>query len=154
MEINIENYLSDSEIKEIVVDELRNQIRQHFRDESNANRLLSNLAHSIVQDEVEKIVPNHHETLVKKVASLIQGKDLSYYVFNHRYSDGKPESYGAKLIEQTVIENKEVIKQKVVDAIQNKDYSDEALIKLENLSESFASNIYSFVELIRSKNNV
>jgi hypothetical protein len=75
-------------------------------------------------------------------------------VFNHRYSDGKPESYGARLIEQTVIENKEVIKQKVVDAIQNKDYSDEALIKLENLSESFASNIYSFVELIRSKNNV
>lgn len=151
MEIRIEDYLNHEEIKETVQYELRNQVKAHFRDEENAKRLLSNLAYHIVQEEINKIVPNYHEDLVKKVAKLIEEKDLSFNTFNFDHFNGTAKSLGAKIVEETVKENKQLIKDKVVEAIQNKDYSDEALLQLERLSDSFASNIYDFVELMRVK---
>ena len=154
MEINFKDYLSDNEVKEIVQDELRIQVRKLFSGtEENTQRLLSNLAYAIVRDEVDKIVPNYEQDLVNKVAELVKSKDLSFHVFNYHYSTNAPTSFGSKVIEQTVKENQQLIKDKVVQAIQEKDYSEEALIKLENLSEEFTSNIYNFVELMRSKND-
>lgn len=152
MEINITDYLSHEDIKEIAQDELRVQIREHFKNEENARRLLSNLAYHIVTEEVNKIVPNYEQELITKVAELIKKKDLTYHIFDFdTYRDGRAKSLGAKILEQTVRENQQLIKDKVVEGIQNKDYSEDALIRLENLSESFTSNIYDFVELMRSK---
>lgn len=151
MEIKIEDYLSDDDIKEILQNELRVQVRNHFSNEESAKRLLSNLAYHIVKEEVNKIVPNYEEDLVKKVSELIQDKDsLGFKLFDFdSWGAGRNKSLGAKIVEQTVEENKQLIKDKVVEAIQNRDYSDEALIKLESLGEEFVGNIYNFVELMR-----
>lgn len=152
MEINIIDYLSQEEIKEIVSDELRVQIRQHFKNEENARRLLSNLTYQIVTDEVDKIVPNHKEELVSKVVELISKKDLSYHLFDFdTYGSGKARSLGAKIMEEAVRENKQLIKDKVVETIQNRDYNDDAWNKFENLAETFTSNIYDFVDMMRTK---
>lgn len=153
MEIRIENYLDNETIREVVIDELRSQVKEHFRNEENAKRLLSNLAYHIVREEIEKIVPNYEKELVDKVASLIRDKaSVSFNLFDFdTYGSGRSKSLGAKIVEQTVQENKDLIKQKVLQAIQEKDYSDEALLKLESLSENFSSNIYDFVELMRGK---
>jgi len=151
MEIQISDYLSQEDIKEICADELRKQIRQHFNNESNAQRLLTNLSYSIVQEEVDAITPNYHEELVAKVAKLINDKDLSFHLFRYNYYDGKPESLGAKIVDQTIQENKQVIKDKVLDTIVNKDYSDQAWCKFESLAEEFTNNIYDFVAAIRAK---
>jgi hypothetical protein len=152
MEIKITDYLQQHEIKEIVSDELRIQIREHFRNEENARRLLSNLAYQIVSEEVEKIVPNYEKELVEKVVSLLNDKkSVNYRLFEFDYNTGNAKSLGARIVENTVRENQQLIKDKVVDIIQNADYSEEALIKFESLAEEFTSNIYSFVELMRSK---
>ena len=153
MEIKIENYLNHEEIKEVVTDELRNQIRSHFKSEENAKRLLSNLAYHIVMEEIDKIVPNYHSELVDKVKKLINEKDLNFHVYNFdTYRDGRAISVGAKIIEETVKEQKVTIKQIVIDTIKNKDYSQEAWNKFERLAEDFTSNIYDFVEEMRKKN--
>lgn len=153
MEIKFEDYLSRGEIKDILEEELRNQIIKHFNNEENAKRLLSNLAYHVVREEVNKIVPNYEQELVEKVTSLI--KDSSSVSFNlfdfDTYGSGRGRSLGAKIVEQTVNENRELIKNKVIEAIQGRDYSDEAILKLENLSDSFASNIYEFVEMMKTK---
>lgn len=152
MEINITDYLSHEEIKEITQDEIRVQIREHFKNEENARRLLSNLAYQIVTDEVDKIVPNHKEELVAKVVELIGKKDLSYHLFDFdTYGGGKARSLGAKIMEEAIRENKQLIKDKVIETIQNRDYNDDAWNKFENLAESFTSNIYDFVEMMRTK---
>ena len=152
MEINFKDYLSDDEVKEIVQDELRIQVRKFFSGtEENTQRLLSNLAYSIVRDEVDKIVPNYEEELVNKVAELVKSKDLSFHVFNYHYSTNAPTSFGSKLIEQTVKENQQLIKDKVVKTIQETDYSEQALMKFESLADDFTSNIYDFVNLMRDK---
>lgn len=152
MDIKITDYLQQHEIKEIVSDELRVQIREHFRNEENARRLLSNLAYQIVSEEVDKIVPNYEKELVEKVVSLLNDKkSVSYRLFDFDYNTGNAKSLGAKIVENTVRENQQLIKDKVIDTIQNADYSEEALIKFESLAEEFTSNIYNFVELMRSK---
>lgn len=153
MEIKIEDYLSDGEIKEIVQDELRGQIRDHFKNEENAKRLLINLSYRFVKEEIEKILPDFEQDLVSKVVELLNDKSsVGFNLFDFdKYGSGRSKSLGAKIIEQTIEENKQLIKNKVVEAIQNKDYSEEALLKLENLSENFTSNIYDFVELMRCK---
>ena len=150
-EIEIENYLSYNEIKEIVQDELRNQIRQLFKNEQEAERLLSNLSHEIVQQEVEKIVPNHQEKIVKKVASIINDKDISFYVFRHHYSTDAPQSTGAKILDEAVKANKELINEKVKETIINKDYSEIIWDKFENLADTFITNIYEITRLGREK---
>lgn len=151
MEIKLEDYLNYDEIKETVQDELRKQVRKHFENEQNAERLLSNLAYHIVQEEVNKIIPNYEDELITKVISLLNNKDISYHLYNFHYDNGKAVSAGAKIIEQTVLENKDIIKQKVLDSILNKDYSDQAWNKFESLAEDFTSNIYDFVEQMRKK---
>ena len=152
MEIKIEHYLDHEAIKEVVEDELRNQVRKFFSGtEENTQRLLSNLAYSIVRDEVDKIVPNYEEELVNKVAELVKSKDLSFHVFNYHYSTNAPTSFGSKVIEQTVKENQQLIKDKVVKTIQEADYSEQALMKFESLADDFTSNIYDFVNLMRDK---
>ena len=152
MDIKITDYLQQHEIKEIVSDELRAQIREHFKNEENARRLLSNLSYQLVSEEVEKIVPNYEKELVEKVVSLLNDKKaVSYRLFDFDYNTGNAKSLGAKIVENTVRENQQLIKDKVIDTIQNADYSEEALIKFESLAEEFTSNIYEFVEMMRDR---
>jgi len=152
MEINIIDYLDNKEIKEICESEVRSQIREHFRTEENAKRLLSNLAYHIVKEEINKIVPNYEQELVVKVISLIKSKDLGHQLFDFdSYGAGRNKSLGAKIVEQTIKENESLIKEKVINSILDKDYSDDAWNKFEALAESFTSNIYDFVEQMRNK---
>jgi hypothetical protein len=151
MEINIKDYLNEDEIKDLLKDELRRQVRDYFKSEDNANRLLINLSYDIVTNEVNKIVPNFQEVINKKVASLVTEKDLSYHLFNFDYNSGVAKSLGAKIIEQTIKENEAIIKDNVLKSILEKDYSDEAWNKFESLAEDFTHNIYAFVEAMRAK---
>lgn len=152
MDIKITDYLQQHEIKEIVSDELRVQIREHFRNEENAKRLLSNLAYHMVTEEVNKIVHDYEKDLVEKVVSLLQDKQsLNYRLFDYDYSSGVAKSFGAKVVEQTVRENQQLIKDRVIETLQNRDYHEDAWNKFENLAEEFTSNIYEFVELMRAK---
>lgn len=114
MEINITDYLNHREIKEIAQDEVRVQIREHFKNEENAKRLLSNLAYHIVREEVNKIVPDYEQELIDKVASLIRDKksvDFTLFDFD-TYGSGRSKSLGAKIVEQTVQENQLKTKKK------------------------------------------
>ena len=152
MDIKITDYLQQHEIKEIVSDELRVQIREHFRNEENAKRLLSNLAYHMVTEEVNKIVPNYEKELVEKVVSLLNDKKtVSYRLFDFDYNTGNAKSLGAKVVEQTVRENQQLIKDRVIETLQNRDYHEDAWNKFENLAEEFTSNIYEFVEMMRAR---
>ena len=154
MEINITDYLSTDEIKEICSDELRIQIQKYFRDEKNANRLISNLSYQFMIDEIEKITPNYEKQITEKVAKLIAEKDLSFYLFDFdSYGGGRSKSLGAKIYEQAVEENKDIIKSRIAQCIKNKDFSEEIFAKFENLSENFMSNIYELVDLMRGAKN-
>ena len=149
MEINVTEYLSHDEIKEIIQEELRLQVRKHFSSETEALRLLGNLSYSIVQEEVDKIVPNHKEKLVSKVSELVLGKHLEYIIFNYRYSDNAPQSAGAIIVDNAVKAHKDLLNEKVKDTILKRDYSEEIWNKFESMADTFISNIYAITEMAR-----
>ena len=146
VKINVADYVTENEIKEIVQDEIRQTVRNFFSDEKNAQRLLSNLSYQIVFDEVDKIVPDCRNIIKEKTLEIINKDSFSYNVFRQK-SYGSPNSLAYDYIEQTVRECKDMINQKVKDTITNHDYSDEIWRKFEELGETFISNIYSIVEL-------
>ena len=153
MEINITDYLNHDEIKEVVESELRKQIREHFKNEENAKRLMINLSYQIVTDEIDKIVPNHKDFIANKVAKIINSESsTSYCLFDFdSYGSGRRKSLGAIIVEETILENKQLIKDKVIESITTKDYSEEAWNKFEMLAEDFTSNIYDFVSAMKTK---
>ena len=151
MEIKIESYLSHDEIKEIVVDELRNNIRNIFVDEKNTERILSNLSYKIVYDEIDKTFPESREFIKDKTLQVIRGLK-NYSVFRYRWNDGSPESLGAKYIDEAVKENKDLIVDKVKETIENHDYSSKIWDAFEKLADNFMSNIYEILSIGRNKN--
>ena len=150
MEINIEDYLSHDEVKEIVIDRIRAEVAKLFNDEENAKRILSNLSYQIVFDEVDKIIPNSKDVICQKTVNVINSKDFSFNVF--RKGDAWSKASSAYLImENTIKENKHLIEEKVKSTIENRDYTDDVWAKFEELGETFISNIYEIVRLGRQK---
>lgn len=150
--INVLDYLSDSEIKEIAQAEVRNKIRVYLGDEKNTKRVLSNLSYQIVFDEVDRnLGTSAKKTIADNVQNIIK-KQSSYSVFRDKDNGyERSDSEATKIVRQTVKEQTEVIKQKVRDTIANKDFSEEIWIKFEQLGEDFTSNIYSLIEMVTKK---
>lgn len=150
IEIDVDDYLNHEEIKEIVAEQLRAEVKNHFKNEENAQRLLSNLSYKIVFDEVDKFVPNSRNLIVEKTIKVLQDKDFGFSVF--RSSDHwSKASLAYSIMEEAVKANKSLIEQKVKDTIENKDYSEDIWSKFEELGDTFISNIYEIVRLGRQK---
>ena len=153
MEINIQDHLTSEEIKEIVIDELRLNIRSLLQNEKNAERILSNLSYAIVYDEIDKTFPNSREYIKNKTLDVIRNSN-SYSIFRFKWNTGEAESLGAKYIEEAVKENKSLLVDKVKETIENHDYSSKIWDIFENLGENFMSNIYEIVSIGRNKNKL
>ena len=149
MEIKIEDYLSKEEIKEIVESELREQIKNHFQNETNSQRLLSNLSYHIIFNEIDKTIPNSQELIVSKTKSILNNIQ-SYSVFRDS-TYGSQKSLAYKIMEDAVKNNTDLIHQKVKETIINKDYSKEIWNRFEQLGENFMDMIYKIAEI--GKNN-
>lgn len=147
IKLNIEDYLTHEEIKDIMKDQVRNEVRNFFKDEKNAQRLLSNLSYQIVFDEVDKIIPNSRETIVNTTLKLVNDVK-SYTVFRDR-SYGSSPSLAYTYMEEAVKLNKDLINEKVKETIINKDYSEEIWNQFEKLSNTFVENIYAITDLGR-----
>lgn len=150
-EINVEDYLSQDEIKQIVIDQVKSEVRELFKTEENAKRILSNLSYELVFNEIDKVIPNSRQLIIEKTTSILNNIQ-SYSVFRNR--DYGKASLAYELMEQAVRENKDLLNHKVKETITDKDYSQEIWSKFEELGETFMSNIYAISELGRSKVNV
>ena len=149
MNIDFKDYLSDSEVKEIVSDTLREEVRKHFRDEENAKRLINNISHQIIWDEVDNILPNSKQTIIDNVVKTIKEKeDMSFYVFYN--GDYGKKSLGYQIMEETVKENKEVIKENIAKTITDFDYKSEVWDLFEKLGSDFIDIIYKISSMGRN----
>ena len=122
-----------------------------FKNETEAQRLLSNLSYQIVFNEVDKVVANSQDVIVKKTTELVNDVK-SYTIFRYHYYSGSPDNNGARILEQAIIDNKQLINEKVKETIINKDYSEKIWEAFENLADTFISNIYEITRLGREKN--
>ncbi len=151
LKIDVSDYLSEDDIKELCRDQVRYEIGKFFRNEENAQRLLSNLSYQIVFDEIDKVIPNSREIVISKTTQVLN--DIQNFSVFRDASYGSKPSLAYQIMEETVRDNKHLINEKVKETILNKDYSNEIWDKYEELAETFMSNIYELVKLGRNKSN-
>lgn len=120
MNVNIEEYLSGDEIKNIIVQEFRSHIQQHFKKESDMQRILTNTAYLTIYKELNEITDNQAERIIKdKLNELLQKPLYFGEVFRCKDVWDKDESKAFKILMNTVEENRQLLSDKVKDCIHN-----------------------------------
>lgn len=149
MEIEVKDYLSESEIKEIVQQELRLKVRQQF-DLNNIERIFSNSAYHIVWEEVNKSIDYDVTEFIKNKVIQIINELSEYSVFRDKgdYIYGRDKnSIAQDYLNQYVEENKNIINDRVIEIMQGLDS--------EKLNDQLYGLIYQVVEdrIIGKKEN-
>lgn len=137
MEVNFKDYLTELEIKEIIKEEFKYIIREQLKDDKNITRIISNAPYYKLYEVVDENLPaDYKDTIKNKVSELIN--DLkSYNVFRYNYSDyRKSESVASDILELTVKENENLIKDNVQRVINNSD----------NIYDKFIDNFLSTID--------
>ena len=61
IEINLNEFVSSDDIREICLDEVRMAIRKQFKTDADTKRIISNIGYEIIKNEVEKITWLKHK---------------------------------------------------------------------------------------------
>lgn len=122
VEINIDNYLSEQDKKEIAANWFRDVLAAQFRE--NPERIISNAAYFSISQECDKIVPEFQDLLVQKVKEVIT-KLTASTVFDKpnawdRDRDGNSSYH---LLKSVVLSKRERLENKVNKIIDELDPS-------------------------------
>lgn len=154
LEIKIEDYLTIDEMKDIIRDEFATSVARVLSKETNLTRIIGNIAHDIVFNEVGKYIPNYKELLTKNVKQIMEKKDYKWEIFRCKDVWDREEGPGLTIIKEVLNTNKEAIKKRIEDEINNFDIN--ALIsdylgkKMEEVADEFGK-ISDFLYEISSK---
>ena len=116
MEINITDYLTHDEIKEICAEQVRTEVHDHF---NNNNYAGSNMSYYISQILVQDIF-SQDESLIKYLKSRVPeiAKELSVHqIFNDGSYSKRTEAF--TMVQDIVKDNKEKIEDTVKEKIQS-----------------------------------
>lgn len=113
MNINIEDYLSDYEIKEIVKEELREKIKSNI-ERNGVSRFISNIGYHNVLEIINKEIPEYENLVKEKTKEVIEGL-TSFSVFRKADLVEREDSLGQKYLEKAIEDNKDIINNKVIE---------------------------------------
>lgn len=142
MKIEITDYLSQDEIKEIVIDEIKNQIRRKFDSEQEITRFLTNISYYEVFRKVEEDIPNYQDKIAKNVKRIISELS-SYCVFRDVDEYNKTKSLGQQILENKIRDNEDLINKKIIkifNDLSKKDIADEISEILTNYISKLFQN--------------
>lgn len=141
MEIQIESYLSNDEITDIIREEIKIIVKQ------DAERILTNNSYSLGTAYVESLLTDEDKQFVKKtVIEHLSKKDtIKFELFR------KPDAWNSKrspavddIIQKTLLENQNILKDKTIESMKNIDMD-----KLtEYLTENFDNVLMMLIEKV------
>ena len=125
IEINIDNYLSFEEKKEIATQVFKEQIYkcviEDYKNDSekrkeNYERIISNSVFSYLAKEIDTIIDTDTKELIKqRTISTIKRKDYNYSLFRRKGMFETEDSPAQLVIREAVREHKDSIKQQFKD---------------------------------------
>lgn len=139
MNINLENYLNVDEIKLIVKEEFRNNIRENLKRNGVAN-WIANLGYQNVLEIINTEIPEYESLVKEKTKEVIEGL-TSYSVFRKKDLIDNEDSLAQKYLEQAVENNKEIINQKIINIFNELAETDIAC-EIENIISEKLENIF------------
>lgn len=116
MEVNVKDYLSNEEIKEMVIDGVRSAIQK------DCERLLSNFAHSQVHTFVDDAISDEHKKNINLNIDRVISNLSEYTVFRKKDAWGSDDSIAYSYLQNSMKENKELVFNKVEKTIREFNY--------------------------------
>ena len=160
IEIDINDYLSESEKKYYAIEAFKETIKKGmFKDkqgiqlDSEIQRVIGNISHSIVMEEVQKYIPNCEQLIKEKTLQVINKDSFSYEVFKKKDAWDKEESLAITYMYQTIKENKDLFQSRIKEAIENYDLSKDISEQISNEFAQMADTIYKLSELFKKKSS-
>lgn len=124
LKINIQNYFSDEQIKEIAEEELRAAFREQFRKEADVERVITNLSleyiHALVSEQWDE---NFDELLREKVREAIE-KGVCYYVFRRKDAWERTESPAVAILDEECKNSRPLIRECIEKRIREYPFSE------------------------------
>ena len=140
MNINFKDYLSDEEIKEIIIDELRKEAREHFCNEKEFTRILTNISYYELWNKIEEEVPNSRDIIKEKVIEELN-EISSYDVFRRKGEFNNCNSLAYDILEKYVDENKNIIENKVKDIFSELSKTD-LKYEIQGILENYIEKLF------------
>jgi len=158
VDVNINDYLSEEDKKEIAIDVFRQQVKKELfnsndgtvQADSEVQRIIGNITHEVVFTEVQKYIPDAKEQIIGKVKKAL-AKDLNYEVFRKKDAWDKEESLAITYIKEEVKANEEVFKTRIKDMIANYDLEPTLNEEVANKFDKLAETMYGLSELFNNK---
>lgn len=121
MEIKIQDYLSEEEIKKIIEEEIKKHIRSCVGDASISSDkgrvLIGQLAKQLAKEGVQEIIPNFKELINEQIESEIKKIKLSdFFVSSFGWSNP-----GNKVLNSVLLDNKALLDAKVKEIFKTLD---------------------------------
>lgn len=112
MEINIEDYMNEDEMKIIVENEFRDRIREYFL-ENKLSDLIYSLCNKEIYRIIEEEISDFEEEIKKTIPSVIE-RISAFDIFKSKddFMNSK-DSIGQRILERAVMKNRDMIEQKV-----------------------------------------
>ena len=151
-EIEIDNYLTDEEKKEIAIDVFRERISKdlfkcnmsNIERDSEIQRIIGNISLNIVMEEVNRRIPNYEQMIKDSVKKCLEETIYAHYIFRRKDAWEREDSLGTIYLQEEIRANQQVIKNKIKEAIA--EYNPESDIS-RKISEEFDNMSSSLNEL-------
>lgn len=121
MDIKIQDYLNEEEIKEIVTEEIKKHVREcvgNISVSSDTGRVfVGKLAKQLAKEGVQEIIPNFKELINSQIESEIKNVKLSsFFVSSFGWSNT-----GNKILNSVLSDNKALLDAKIKEIFKTKD---------------------------------
>lgn len=139
MEINFEDYLSDEEKKEIIINEYRTLVQRKMKTENDLKRILSNVSFEVFYKIVDDCFDGISKATIKEQIDRIISDPKSYNIFKRPDAWDRETNSAYRHMQEVINNHKPKITKKISDLM------DEQVIK------TCKSDIKDLVETILSE---
>ena len=150
--INVEDYLSTEELKNVCEEELRNAIRKRYSGAA-LDGLIYNISSVGIEKTIDEVIPKYKEEIVKGIQHAIDSNYISHHVFRPKDMYETEDSLGWKYQCDAIKQRKQDIYNKINETIDNMDFKDFVMkqfgnewVKCMNRFQDIADAMYYMVK--------
>ena len=142
-EIKVEDYLTEDEIKEIVKEEVRSQVRCH--NEQDFKRVLMNASYDWFKDLIsETMGDDFNEQIEVKIKEVLSEVTAFHVIREGSFGESPSKAY--KLIQEYVNKHKQILENRVKNSLENMSEYDILRYKSrEDLADSVSQAIFNTI---------
>lgn len=143
MEIKIEDYVTTSQIEHAILEQVKESVKSHLKDESNINRIISNSAYNVVSKMVDEVFDEGLEQMLTQNVKGIITKLSHSTVFSAPNAWDREPNSPYKFLQQCFEEMKPRVKSRFTTAVEKGvDAESQKMVKdeLHNVFMEWADN--------------